>query len=197
MNRESKFNALSQNQRFQYLYYCAKVSERFITNWIKKNLAKESSIADDYCTTVVNANDFLKRILFPDIDNEIISEKEIMFRGLADDITVLIVELSDMKQVTGRFNVLAGLKLLLEVYNQLIDFFFAEITSDLDQRSFQIVLLGALIGESYNAFEALVPHVTNGILWEDLTDMEIAHPGVKFLVNNFMDEIFNLVEGPL
>lgn len=197
MNRESKFNALSQNQKFQYLYYCAKANERFITNWIKKNIGKESGMGDDYCATVVNAIDFLKRILFPEINNEIISEKEIMLRGLADDITVLIAELHDMEQIVGRFNVLGGLKLLLEVYNQLIDFFFAEIINDLGSRSFQIVLLGALIGESYKTFETLIPHITNGILWEDLTDLEIAHPGVMFLLNNFMDEIFILVEGPL
>lgn len=197
MNRESKFNALSRNQKFQYLYYCAKANERFITNWIRKNLGKESDIADDYCTTVINANDFLKRILFPEIDNEIISEKELMLRGVADDVTVLMAELSDIKQVAGRFNVLAGLKLLLEVYNRLIDFFFVEITNDLDQRSFQIVLLGAVVSEPYNTFDPLIPHITNGILWKDLTDMEIAHPGVKILLNKFMDVIFNLVEGPL
>jgi hypothetical protein len=195
MNREAKFSTLPQHKQFQFLYYCVKVNQGFLISWLKNKVDKYTSPEDGYCVTVFNSVDFLKKVLFSTTD--VIRDKEIMLNGLADDIAILIDELSEIPAVSGRFKALAALKLLKEVYAILIDVFFGAVLYDLNYRSLQIILMGALISNQGNRYDLLIPNITNTVRWTDLTDLEIAHPGVMLLLDKFMDELFILLsKGP-
>lgn len=187
MNQQTIFNELNKEQKFQFLYHCAKANMLFIQRSVAQNFTS-NEIIQDAEETVVNAFDFLGKFFLPKVDVTSILNQEVILNGLADELVFLIEEIEDLTTIDHQLQLraLACLSALEGVYTLLVDDFFGDGDYDLFNHSFQVILLAALGNFMHDRYSALIPNIKHGIYWKDLSTLEVSYPGLQAALNEFM-----------
>lgn len=190
MSYEIKFKSLDRNRKFQFLYYCVKENQTAVLRWLNQSLVIDGASENEYKETICDALDYLKKLLFPKIDDAVIKDKEIMLNGIADDLVMLVEEISETTNSSSKMRALASISALEWAYTVLVDCIFGSEDYNLDNNAFRVILLATIGYDLERDYEGFANDAGLSLDWDSLKELQREHPGIQYEVENFMNYIF-------